>query len=199
MGADEFGDSGGLAEGSHAYADDSITALRCYKALATEGFRVAKPQAHLYAFCDIDMFPTIKLLFSDAGWWVFRTPLIWYKRHGMRAPWPEFGPQRKYETILYAVKGKRNALKMAGDVLTYPPDSNLGHAAQKPVELFRELLCRSCRPGDTVLDPFCGTGTIFPAAHALKVAATGVEIDQASYGIAVKRIEQLKAQLELAL
>ena len=35
----------------------------------------------------------------------------------MRAPWPDSGPQRKYETLLYAVKGKRPVLKMAGDVL----------------------------------------------------------------------------------
>ena len=138
-------------------------------------------------------------MFEEGGWSVFRTPLIWYKRNGMRAPWPEYGPQRKYETILYATKGKRPVLKKAGDVLDYPPDINLGHAAQKPVALFEDLLRRSCHPGDTVLDPFAGTGTIFPAAHVLKCRATGVELDQASYGIAVKRLEQLKAQKELGL
>ena len=117
----------------------------------------------------------------------------------MRAPWPEHGPQRKYETILYAVKGKRPTLKLAPDVLDFPPDSNLGHAAQKPVALFEELLRRSVQPGNSVLDPFMGSGTIFAAAHVLKCRATGLELDQASYGIAVKRIEGLKAQQELDL
>jgi len=125
--------------------------------------------------------------------------LIWHKPSGMRAPWPEHGPQRKYETICYAVKGKRPVLKMAADLISFGADSNLGHAAQKPVALFEELLRRSCRPGDTVFDPFCGSGTIFAAAHELKCQATGIELDQASFGIAVKRVEMLKAQLELGL
>jgi len=199
MGADEFGDSGGLAAGAHGYVDDEANAIKCYEALASHGFRVAKPQAHLYAFCDLDMFGRLKFLFMNEGWWVFRTPLVWHKPSAMRAPWPENGPQRKYECCLYAVKGKRKVTKMAPDLFAFNPDSNLGHAAQKPVALFEELLKRSVQPGDSVLDPFCGSGPIFPAAHGLKCRATGVEIDTASYGIAVKRIEALKVQKELAL
>ena len=199
MGADEFGDSGGLAQGAHSYTDTPEVYSQILTVAFKEFYRIAKPQAHLYWFCDIDAFTHTREMFEEGGWSVFRTPLIWYKRNGMRAPWPEYGPQRKYETILYATKGKRPVLKMAGDVLDYPPDINLGHAAQKPVALFEDLLRRSCHPGDTVLDPFAGTGTIFPAAHVLKCRATGVELDQASYGIAVKRLEQLKAQKELGL
>ena len=129
--------------------------------------------------------------FTDAGWWVHRTPLIWYKRTAARVPWPEHGPQRKYEVILYAVKGKRPTLKIAPDVLDFLPDENLGHSAQKPVALFQELLSRTCLPGNSVLDPFCGTGPIFPAAHELKCRAVGLEQAPDAYGIAVKRIEQL--------
>lgn len=191
MGADEFGDSGGVAEGAHGYVDDESTFLTILDVCRTELFRIAKPQAHLYWFCDIDNFELARSSFGQAGWWVHRTPLIWHKPNGMRTPWPEHGPQRKWEMCLYAVKGKRPTLKIAGDVLTFPPDSNLGHAAQKPVALFAELLARSAKPGDSVIDPFCGTGTIFPAAHGLKVAATGIELDQANYGIALKRLEGL--------
>jgi len=192
MNADEFGDSGGRAEGAHGYADSWEYAEQCYTVLATEGFRVAKAQAHLYAFCDLDNFGPLKAMFAAAGWTVFRTPLLWYKRHGSRAPWPEMGPQRRYETLLYCVKGKRPTLKMTGDVLDFAADTNLGHSAQKPVALYAELLSRTCLPGDRVLDPFCGTGPIFPAAHGLKVRATGVEMDGASYGIAVNRLGDLR-------
>jgi len=199
MGADEFGDSGGLAAGAHGYKDDWAYAETCYVALATEGFRIAKPRAHAYVFCDIDSLGLIKAIFFAAGWTVFRTPLIWLKRHGMRAPWPEMGPQRKYETLIYAVKGKRPVLKLVGDVLDYPPDTNLGHAAQKPVALYQDLLSRTCLPGDSAIDPFCGTGPIFPAAHALRVRATGIELDATSYGIAAGRIKDLREQTELDL
>lgn len=199
MGADEFGDSGGLAAGAHGYTDTPDIFLRLMEIFPAESFRITKVQAHLYCFCDIGWFQHLREKFTEAGWQVFRTPLIWYKKSGMRAPWPEWGPQRKYETILYAIKGKKPVLKMAGDVLDFPPDTNLGHAAQKPVALFQELLSRSCLPGQSVLDPFMGSGPIFAAAHALKVRATGIEMDQASYGIAVARLEALKAQQELDL
>ena len=199
MGADEFGDSGGLAQGAHGYADDWAYAEQCYVTLATEGWRIAKAQAHAYVFCDIDNLALIKALFYAAGWTVFRTPLLWYKRHGMRAPWPEMGPQRRYETLIYAVTGKRPTLRLAGDVLDYPADTNLGHSAQKPVALYQDLLSRTCLPGDSAIDPFCGTGPVFPAAHALRVRATGIELDTTSYGIAVGRIEALRAQMEMDL
>lgn len=197
MGADEFGDSGGLAAGFHGYRDDEETALRCYSVLAKESFRLCKEQAHAYVFCDSDRFLQIRELFSAAGWRCFRTPLIWYKKQGMRAPWPLEGPQRKYEMILYAIKGNRPTLCMEGDVLDIPSESNLGHAAQKPVALYSELLRRSVLPGQFVFDPFCGTGPIFLAAHALKARATGIEIDTAFYGIAIKRIGELQVQSEL--
>ena len=199
MGADEFGDSGGLAAGAHGYKDDAENFLRIMEELPALTFRLAKPQAHLYVFCDIGWHQLMREKFAEAGWQVFRTPMIWYKKSGMRAPWPDCGPQRKYETLLYAVKGKRPVLKMLADVLDYPPDPNLGHAAQKPVALFEDLLRRSVLPGNSVLDPFAGSGPIFAAAHALQCQATGIEMDQASYGIMVKRIESLRAHPELNL
>jgi len=81
---------------------------------------------------------------------------------------------------------------MAPDVVTYASDDNLGWAAQKPVALLTDFLSRSCRAGDSVLDPFAGSGSIFPAAHELKIKATGIELDSVAYGIAAKRLGGLK-------
>ena len=192
MGADEFGDSGGRTPGAHGYVDSYQNWLDLIPTLAAQAFRVAKPQAHIYIFCDIDRFPELKAFMQNIGWRVHRTPIIWHKPNGMRMPWPEHGPQRKYELILYAVKGNRMVTKIAPDVITISSDENLGHAAQKPVGLFSDLLRRSVIPGNTILDPFCGTGPIFPAAHELKCMATGFEGDSAYYGIAVKRVGDLK-------
>jgi DNA modification methylase len=199
VGADEFGDAGGRAAGAHEYADAPELLARILAVCPAELFRVTKPQAHLYWFCDVSWFARIKDAFEAAGWWCFSKPLIWHNPRGQRAPWPEHGPRRQYETCFYAVKGKRPVLHLAPDVLIYPPDENLGHSAQKPVALFEDLLRRSAMPGDVVLDPFCGSGPIFPAAHALKCRATGVEMSQTSYGISVKRIEALSAQGEIVI
>jgi len=199
MGADEFGDSGGKAAGAHGYKDSVEVFETCLDAACKHFWSITKPQAHLYWFCDIDKFHQSRAAFESAGWWVHRTPIIWHKMNGSRVPWPEHGPQRKYEILLYAVKGKKPVTRIYPDVISCSSDENLGHAAQKPVALYQQLLQRSVRPGDAVLDCFGGTGPILPAAHDCKCKATYVEMDPASYAIAVKRLEQITAQKELEL
>jgi DNA modification methylase len=192
MGADEFGDSGGKAQGAHAYGDDFLGFTRLMDAWIPAVARVLKPACHIYQFCDIDNFGWLKSAWLAAGFKVFRTPLVWAKPNAYRAPWPQHGPQRKYETILYAIRGEKPTRRLAGDVITFPPDENLNHHAQKPVALFTDLLSRSIIAGDCVLDSFCGSGPIYPAAHALKVKATGIELDPAFAGIAAGRIQALE-------
>ncbi|MDE2097535.1 MAG: ParB N-terminal domain-containing protein [Patescibacteria group bacterium] len=189
--AESFGDSNGRVPAGHMYDDSPETWQANMPRLAAEFYRLAKPDAHLYFFLDVENFLSARAALSSAGWRVFRTPLIWHKPTGFRAPWPEHGPQRKYEMILYAVKGDRKVNQLYSDIITIPGEENLGHAAQKPVALFQELLRRSTRPGDKVWDPFCGSGPIFPAAHALKCIATGIEIDPTFYGLSVTRIQDL--------
>jgi hypothetical protein len=41
-----------------------------------------------------------------------------------------------------------------------------------------------------------GSGGVFPAAQELRCRATGIEIDPSAYGLALKRLEQLRAQKE---
>jgi len=192
MDADSFGDGAGRLSGiTHEYKDDQDGFRELLSRFAPLITRSAKPEAALYLCCDIDQFFWLRDLFRTAGWYVFRTPLINVKPGSGRVPLPDNGPRRQYETILYAFRGDRKVNSIQSDVITTVGDEQLGHGAQKPVELFRNLLARSCRPGDMVLDPFAGSGTIFPAAHELKVIATGIEMEAQYYGMCVKRIEEL--------
>lgn len=189
MGADTFRDSNGkMGEGAHKYDDSYANLVGIQQQLPMELYRLAKSNAHCYLFCDFDQFSNWRAQMAAAGWKVFRTPFIWFKPTAYRTPWVNLGPQRKYECILYAIKGELLIQRFKGDVIECNPDSNLGNAAQKPVELFTDLLSRSCTPGMSVFDPFCGTGPIFPAAHSLMCRATGIELDAISYGIASERI-----------
>lgn len=193
MGADQFGDGAGRFTGTveHRYDDSYESWQKLVRELCPIFYRVAKPQAHAYLFCDIDRFHELKSLMEAAGWYVFRTPLTVYKLNSGRVPLPEMGPRRSSEWILYAIKGKKPVNSIMPDVIPCKADEQLGHGAQKPVELYVNLLMRSVKPGDSVLDACCGSGTIFPAAHTLKVRATGCETDAASYGIAAKRLASL--------
>lgn len=193
MGADSFGDGGGKLGGIEHHYDDSYRSwLTLMTAWTQLSFVVAKPQAHAYVFCDIDNFHELRKLMQQAGWYTFRTPLIVHKLNSGRVPLPDRGPRRQYETILYAIKGDRPVTHIYPDVIPCTADDNMTHGAQKPVELFQNLLQRSVRPGDTVLDTFGGTGTIIPAAHALLCKATVCELNPEYYGMCLKRISDIE-------
>jgi DNA modification methylase len=192
MNAQNFGDGAGKLAGTDHQYDDSPEAWRelMHKFLP-EAYRVAKAKAHAYIFCDLDRFHELKAIAEKAGWYVFRTPLVVHKLGSGRVPLPEHGPRRQYELCLYAIKGDKPVTGIYSDVISCRLEENIGHGANKPVELYIDLLRRSVRPGDSVLDAFAGTGTIFPAAHACKLYATGLELSAEYYGIAVKRLNAL--------
>lgn len=195
IGADTFGDMAGT---THDYQDTEDYALDCYKLVAQEGFRIAKEKAHIYVFLDPRLWHEVSFEFTLAGWDVWPTPLIWNKLNGM-LPKPDFGPRRTYEMILFASKGGKKVLKVgSSDVVTCPLVTDRDHGAQKPVPLYCELLSRSANPGDIVLDFFMGSGTIFPAANKLKLIATGMEINEQYYNLAVSRIDQTDDLLDLS-
>lgn len=194
MGADQFGDANGRLAGIEHRYDDSPEAWRDLMGLWTVlSYRVAKAQAHAYVFCDIDMFHELKAMMQKAGWYVFRTPFINHKMNSGRVPLPDQGPRRQYEIILYAIKGKKQTTHIYPDVISTSADENFSHGAQKPVALYQNLLQRSARPGDRVLDTFAGSGTIFEAANGFKCSATGTELNPEYYGMCLARIARCKA------
>lgn len=192
MGAQDFGDGAGRLENNEHHYDDSYESWQVLiQRLCPSLFNIAKPQAHAYIFCDFDRFHELKRAMEAAGWYVFRTPLINYKPNSGRVPLPDHGPRRQYEICLYAIKGKKPVTAIYSDVIQTRIEEALTHGAQKPVELYVDLLRRSVRPGDRVLDCFAGSGTIFPAAHQMKVLATGIEVSPEYYGMASKRLSEL--------
>lgn len=189
MGADKFGDAD---QSSHTYEDDEEAALIMATAIFDVGFHITKHDAHLYMFCDIEHFFQIRQLASDYGWLPFRTPLVWNKETSLgHAPLQNRGPRRNYELFLFASKGDKPFSKIYGDVISTPAVRGKEVAAQKPPELYRTLLSRSCLPGDKVLDPCCGSGTIFLAADALNLEATGIEINPGSHTVATVTLASL--------
>jgi DNA modification methylase len=195
MGADEFSDGGGkMIAIEHNYKDDYETWKEVMSKWCKLAFDITKPQAHAYVFCDFDRFHELKGYMQVAGWYVHRTPIIVHKLDATRVPLPNRGPRRCWEMCLYAIKGDMEVTAIYADVIPCRGDENMGHGAQKPVELFHNLLMRSARPGMRVLDTFGGTGTLLPAAHQLKLKATVVEMDKASYGKCLARLKLLAEQ-----
>ena len=167
-----------------------------------EGFRVTKPMANLWMFCDIDMFFTLRDMCKRAGWSPFRTPVIWRKSmsEGM-APWQSKGPRRTYELLLYATKGQRGLITSPVDILDFSrvSRSERVHAAEKPVDLLRLLIECSTLPGDFVLDPCCGSGSSLVAARLARRAGLGIELDDTFYNTAMSVVHSPEASPENTL
>ena len=64
------------------------------------------------------------------------------------------------------------------------------HPAVMPVELAARAIRLSTWPGETVLDPFAGTGTTLVAARLLGRRALGVEVSERYCELAAKRLAQ---------
>lgn len=190
IGADGFGSQ---AQTGHAYLDSTEQFEHiCWNLPEIASF-VLRPSAHVYVFHDIRYFAELKAGFAAEGFDVWETPLIWVKGGGM-LPKPDLGPRRTYEAILFANRGGKRTELIGPDALQHSLVTEKEHGAQKPVSLYRDLLARSTRPGNRVLDPFCGSGTIFPAATEASCAAVGIELDPAYADIAAKRMIEGRAK-----
>ncbi len=187
-------DTGGFRQRTvhhHNYEDTPEIAKAIYQSIILDGFRIAKPMANLWLFCDIDMFPMLKDMCGRVGWVPFRTPIIWRKSmsEGM-APWQGKGPRRTYEMLLYATKGQRGLITSPVDVLdeSRVSRSERTHAAEKPVELLKAIIECSTLPGDFVLDPCCGSGSTLVAARDTKRTGLGIEKDETFYNTAMSNV-----------
>lgn len=117
--------------------------------------------------------------------------------------------RRSYETILVAQK-KGAACKWYDDsnkieniirpgyknIKKIIPSKNQ-HPTQKPVELFSHFINLHTVPGDTVLDPFMGSGTTGVACVQTGRNFIGCEIDEEYFEVARKRIAEAQQQPSL--
>lgn len=65
-----------------------------------------------------------------------------------------------------------------GDIRGWDYTGNRLHPTQKPVRPLEELIAAFTRPGELVLDPFCGSGSTLVAARNLGRDALGIELDR---------------------
>ncbi len=71
-----------------------------------------------------------------------------------------------------------------------------GHFAVFPEEICRRPILSTCPPGGTVLDPFCGSGTVLAVARRLGRKAIGIDIVERYCELAARRCQQQVLPLE---
>lgn len=80
----------------------------------------------------------------------------------------------------------------AGDEAIRLENGERFHKQQSPVALLLRIILSSTQIGDTVFDPFAGTGTTLVTAYQLKRKSVGVEIDPKNVEMIKNRIEEIR-------
>lgn len=110
----------------------------------------------------------------------YETILVAQKR-GASCKW--YDTSKKIENIIRPGKGIHKIIPIADE-----------HPTQKPVSLAAHFIKLHSLPGDTIFDPFMGSGTTGVACVQLGRNFIGCELEPKYFEIAKKRIEQAQLQ-----
>jgi len=156
-------------------------------------FRVLKDDKHLFMFCAIDKFATVRQLLIKHGFWVHHIPLIWDKGSGSY-PSQSTTFVHSYEPFIHAMKGKRKLYGTPRDVfpISRVPSGKKIHPTEKPTQLLRDIINLSTLAGEKVLDPFAGSGSTIEACRDTNRQAIGIEKDDVHYKAICDRLNKEK-------
>lgn len=139
-----------------------------------EFFRIAK--RGVYVFCRWDNLSEMPKPKSVLAWVKNNHPMGDLKHeHG-----------RQWEAIAFYPQKEHVFIKRIPDVICCGRTGNKLHPTQKPVELIEKII--ECNIGDTILDPFMGSGTTGVACKNLGRSFIGIELDPEYFTIAEQRI-----------
>ena len=198
--ADQFGDA---AQTSHTYSDTVEIAEDFGYSILEKSYSLATASAHLFIFCDIELFLKLRYHAKHVGWTPFRTPLVWHHSGQGHVPWMPYSLntfRREYDLILYCSKGDNGPTaltKLHSDIFQVSKSKKQEHGAQKPDELYYQIMRLCCLPGNNVLDPCCGSGPVFPAAKRALLNPWGVEKNPDTYKLALVSHERAKKGVSL--
>ena len=101
------------------------------------------------------------------------------------------GFRSQHELVCHASKGVPTIVgRDCGNVLRFPRQEPIDHPSPKPQGLMYRLIEVVTAPGQTVLDPFMGSGTTLRAAKDAGRRAVGIEVEERYCEIAARRLGQ---------
>lgn len=144
---------------------------------------------------------------QESGWYL-RNDIIWHKPNAMPESVKD-RPARSHEYIFMFTKSEQyfydwqtsrepaenGGLRNRRSVWAVNTKPFAGaHFATFPPELIRPCILASTKPGDFVLDPFFGTGTVGVASHAAGRRYIGIELNPEYIILACRRLRDRAAQ-----
>ena len=133
-------------------------------------------------------------------WYSIATPrwVMSWRKSNQCSPSP-LGGFNTWEPILLYGKPSRRIGQDSWDMPIGLQQGVGNHPCPKYLPFWTKMLSDVTQEGETVLDPFAGTGTTLLAAHKLGRNAIGIEKAQEYFEIAQRRIAEAQAQMTLAI
>jgi len=178
----------------------------------TECKRILKDNGSIWVIGTYHNIFRIGYHIQNVGYWMLND-VIWRKNN----PMPNFKGTRftnAHETLIWASKNKKSkytfnyqSLKCLNDDLQMRSDWTLPicngkerlkkngkkvHSTQKPEALLHRIILATTNKGDTILDPFLGTGTTAVVAKKLGRKYFGIEKNKKYFKAANERINKAK-------
>jgi len=159
--------------------NDQIQTEENYRTFTAAWLSQAKP--YMAKKNSVYIFNSDKMLFAlregmKQAEFKFAQLLIWAKTHAVVGRM-DYLPQ--HELIAYGWHGTHRFHKSKDKtVLVYPkPNKSKWHPTMKPIALLRRMILNSSKIGDTVYDPFGGSGSTLMACEQTTRKCLMVEID----------------------
>ena len=105
--------------------------------------------------------------------------------------WPKRGHMPRLKRYLTSTKGKAcNDLVLDIGKIEANAAENVDYPTQKPIRLLQRLIAAASKPGDVVLDPFCGCATACVAAEQLGRQWAGIDLSALAVRLVRHRLDR---------
>lgn len=158
-----------------------------------EFYRILKEDTHLYIMINFLNLENYMQEIRKAGFDI-HSLLVWQKNNATPSRWY----MKNGEYVIFARKGSAKAIKKPGSKMIHKfnnPTSPKRHETEKPIDLIQMYIENSSNIGDTIFDPFMGSGSCPVACIRSHRKFIGSEIDTKHYATIQTRInEELELQ-----
>ncbi|MEX0922088.1 MAG: site-specific DNA-methyltransferase [Rhodovibrionaceae bacterium] len=203
---------------------DKFDSLAVYDAFTRDWMTAARdvlqPDGSLWVIGSYHNIFRVGAILQDLGFWILND-VVWRKSN----PMPNFRGRRftnAHETLIWAAKSQDSkytfnydSMKALNDDLQMRSDwlfpicgggerlrdaeGKKLHSTQKPEALLHRVILASSKPGQTVLDPFLGSGTTAAVAKRLRRHYIGFDREEGYARAAEARIAAVEAVEDLSL
>lgn len=170
--------------------NENRTLLRDY---LREAKRSVKDRGFVITWCDISQWDYLLSLANEFGLTPQRWPLIWHKTHTCKNEAASYNFTKNSEIALVLRKGNATLVTPQSSSIwqgTFALNEreSYGHPFAKPAKLWQWVYSAVALRGQTVLDPFAGSGSSTIAAIASGLRPVSVELVDQHYNKAIVNV-----------